>query len=68
MPALFDHQMFLAAVETWRETWSVHAFDRNGRWMAASHGHTEKAAIKAAARLRREARAHRARDGAKKKK
>ena len=45
MPALFDHEMVLAAVDPFRglrddgsNYWSVHYFDRMGRWTASATG------------------------------
>ena len=63
MPALFDHEMALAAVDPFRglredgsSYWSVHFFDRMGRWTASCTGLSKDEAKKRAKRARRKAR------------
>ena len=63
MPALFAHEMALAAVDPWRglredgsSYWSVHYFDRLGRWTASATGMGKAAAKRRAADARRKAR------------
>lgn len=63
MPALFDHEMALAAVDpasglqkNGRSWWTVHYFDRMGRWNASCLRLTKEAAKKKAAAARRRAR------------
>lgn len=55
MPALFEYQMALAAVEPFRglrddgsSYWSVHYFDKMGRWTASATGMSKKDAKRAA--------------------
>ena len=64
MPALFEYEMALAAVDPWRglrddgsNYWSVHYFDRLGRWTASATGMSKDEAKKKAAKSRRKARA-----------
>jgi len=63
MPALFPHEMVLAAVDPFRSLrkdgssyWSVHYFDRMGRWTASATGMSKADAKKKAAKGRRMAR------------
>lgn len=62
MPALFDHEMALAAVDPWKlrpdgsSNWSVHYFDRLGRWTGSATGMSKDEAKKKAVRVRRKAR------------
>jgi hypothetical protein len=62
MPALFDYEMALAAVDPWKlrtdgsSNWSVHYFDRRGCWTASATGMSKNEAKKRAARDRRKAR------------
>jgi len=62
MPALFDYEMALAAVDPWKlredgsSNWSVHYFDRMGRWTASATGMSKADAMKKAAKGRRRAR------------
>jgi len=62
MPALFDYEMALAAVDPWKlredgsNNWSVHYFDRMGRWTASATGMSKADAKKKAAKKRRKAR------------
>jgi len=63
MPALFPHEMVLAAVDPFRglrddgsSYWSVHYFDRMGRWTASATGMSKADAKKKAAKGRRRAR------------
>lgn len=62
MPVLFEHEMALAAVDPWKlrpdgsSNWSVHYFDRMGRWMASATGMSKAEAKKKAAKVRRRAR------------
>ena len=62
MPALFDYEMALAAVDPWKlredgsSNWSVHYFDRMGRWTASATGMNKADAKKKAAKGRRMAR------------
>lgn len=62
MPVLFDHKMALAAVDPWKlrpdgsNNWSVHYFDRMGRWTASATGLSKEEAQKRAAQARRKAR------------
>ena len=63
MPALFDHEMALATVDPFRglredgsSFWSVHYFDRMGRWTASATGMSKAEAVKKASKARRRAR------------
>lgn len=63
MPALFEYEMALAAVDPWRglmpdgsSYWSVHYFDRIGRWTASCTGLSKAQAKRKAAMARRRAR------------
>ena len=63
MPALFECEMALAAVDPFRglrkdgsSYWSVHYFDRMGRWTASATGMSKVEAKKKAAKARRRAR------------
>jgi hypothetical protein len=66
MPALFDYEMALAAVDPWQlredgsSNWSVHYFDRMGRWTASAMGMNKADAKKKAAAARRKARKEKA--------
>jgi hypothetical protein len=68
MPALFDYEMALAAVDPWKlradgsSNWSVHYFDRMGRWTASATGMPKDVAKKKAAKARRHARKERAKE------
>ena len=60
MPALFPHAMALASVDSsmplradGHNNWSVHRFDRMGRWTSSTTGLSKTEAIKRAARMRR---------------
>ena len=62
MPALFDYEMALAAVDPWKlrkdgsSNWSVHYFDRLGRWTASATGMCKRDASHKATKARRKAR------------
>jgi len=62
MPALFEYEMALAAVDPWKlredgsNNWSVHYFDRLGRWTASATGMSKHEAMKKARNARRRAR------------
>lgn len=60
MPALFSYCMALAAVDSsmplradGSNNWSVHRFDRMGRWTSSTVGLSKTEAIKRAAKMRR---------------
>ncbi len=60
MPALFSYPMALAAVDPsmplrpdGHNNWSVHRFDRMGRWTSSTVGLSKADAIKRAAKMRR---------------
>ena len=63
MSALFEYEMALAAVDVYRglrgdgsNYWSVHYFDRLGRWTASCTGMSKSQAKKKAKAARRRAR------------
>ena len=60
MPVLFPYAMALAAVDPsiplradGHSNWSVHCFDRMGRWTASVNKLSKAEAIKRAAKMRR---------------
>lgn len=60
MPVLFPYPMALAAVDPsmplradGHNNWSVHRFDRMGRWTSSTVGLSKAEAIKRAAKMRR---------------
>jgi len=70
MPVLFECEMALAAVDPFRglrkdgsSYWSVHYFDRMGRWTASATGMSKADAKKKAAKGRSRARREMAQKG-----
>lgn len=66
MPALFKYEMALAVIDVscglrddGSNYWSVHCFDRMGRWTSGCIGLSKEEAIKKASALRRRARMER---------